>query len=299
MTATVQVDQAIRAIRSLAWKASSLVGEDFDYWSEHGKEPEYRKTPQVEEAIETAFLQLMTLAESLGQVQLSQVIQTTYRDAKRLGLGKIDSFEDQSAWSFWSGPVHQLADTIEAVFGANQPTSGAVATELLTLLQNTQSAITDKRCYDPPRSESEVHDRIEAILRCVYHDLLRKPTLPKPVVSFIPDSGIPSISTLIEYKFMSQDSQAGSIANEILADTRGYSESGWVRIVFVIYETRRFKTLYEWRQLLVSCGLTTNIQLIVLHGEEPHQAEIAGPKGAAKPIAATSGATKPRTKGQA
>lgn len=271
MSIDVQANQAIAAIRSLAWSASSLVMEDLEYWLSHREMPEYRNTHRVERAIETAFLQLLTLADSLGQVHLSEIIRTTYSDAKRIGLGKFDQFEGETAWSSWSGPLLQLADAIEAVYGAKQPTMDVVSTDLLTLLQNMQGAITDKRCFSPPKNEKEVHDRIEVFLRCLYPDLIRKPPLAKPVVSFIPDSGIPSIRTLIEYKFMSNQTQAGVIANEILADTRGYAESGWMQMVFVIYETKRFKTPYEWRQLLFSCGLKENIQLIVLHGEEPSQ----------------------------
>jgi len=303
MTKEIQVDQALSAIRALAWKASSLVGEDVDYWHETGREPEYSKVPQVAEAIEIAFLQLLALSETLGLKALGETILATYREAREVGLGKFEWFEDHSAWSLWSGPVQQFADAIEAVFGTKQPTAGAVFTDLLTLLKNTQNAITDKRCFQPPKNEAEVHDRIEVILKCVYPDLLRKPPLSKPVVNFIPDSGIPSISTLIEYKFMSEEGQAGQIANEILADTRGYAESGWGRIVFVIYETKRFKTPHEWQQLLFSCGLKTNIQLIVLHGEEPNQgkkapAAVADPAAAPKAPASKAPASKAPAKDQ-
>jgi len=102
-------------------------------------------------------------------------------------------------------------------------------------------------------------------------DLLRKPPLSKPVTGFVPDTGIPSIGTLIEYKFLSQENQAGQIANEILADTRGYAETEWANIVFVIYETRRFKTIHEWRGLLKACGVPESIQVVVLYGEEPRR----------------------------
>lgn len=269
MTAPIQVDQAIASIRALAWKATSLVSEDFDHYMQYGEAREYRNTDGIREAVETAFLQLFTLAESLGQVALSQVILKTYQNAKQIGLSKTSQFEDHSAWSYWQSPLEQFADSIAAVFGSPRAKAEAVSADLLSVLGNTQGAITDKRCFSPPANESEVHDRIEVILKCVYPDLVRKPPLHKPVVNFIPDSGIPSISTLIEYKYMSHESQAGTIANEILADTRGYFQNGWDFIVFLIYETRRFKTPAEWRQLLASCGLTTNIQLIVLHGEEP------------------------------
>lgn len=269
MTATSNVDQALKAIRALAWKASSLVNEDFEYQITRNESPDYPNTELVAENIETAFLQLLTLAESLKLRKLSKTILKTYRRAKRAGLSKWGSFEDQSAWAYWSGPIQQFADSISAVFGQTEPNQGAVSTDLLGLLQNTQVAITDKRCFKAPANEAEVHDRIENILKCVYPDLIRKPPVAKAVVSFIPDSGIRSINTLIEYKFLSNESQIGPIANEILADTRGYAESGWANIVFVIYETRRFKTIHEWRQLLNECGLTENIGVVILCGEEP------------------------------
>jgi hypothetical protein len=269
MNATIHVDQAIASIRALAWKATSLASEDFDHYIQYGGAPEHDNKEGIKEAVETAFLQLLTLAESLGQGSLSRVILETYENAKRIGLSKQTYFENESAWSYWQSPLERFADSIAAVFGSPKHKAEAVSSYLLSVLRNTQGAITDKRCFSPPANESEVHDRIEVILKFVYPDLVRKPTLPKPVVHFIPDSGIPSISTLIEYKYMSQVSQAGTIANEILADTRGYVQNDWDFIVFVIYETRRFKTLAEWQQLLASCGLTTNVQLIVLHGEEP------------------------------
>lgn len=296
MTTPIHVDQAIASIRALAWKATSLVSEEFDHFMQYGEAPEYRNTDQIREAVESAFLQLLTLAESLGQVALSQVILETYQNAKRIGLSRFSQFEDHSAWSYWQSPLEQFADSIAAVFGSPKAKVEAVSSDLLSVLGNTQSAITDKRCFSPPANESEVHDRIEVILKCVYPDLVRKPPLHKPVVNFIPDSGIPSISTLIEYKYMSQESQAGALANEILADTRGYFQNGWDFIVFVIYETRRFKTPAEWRQLLASCGLTTNIQLIVLHGEEPTQKPIATAAEAAS--VPPKAERKQKTKGQ-
>jgi hypothetical protein len=280
MTPTIQIDQAIESIRALAWKATSLVSEEFDNVNQYQEALDYDNTDRIREAVETAFLQLITLAESLRQVSLSRVILETYQNAKQIGLSRRSTFEGESAWSYWQIPLEQFADSIAAVYGSQKPKAEAVSAGLLSVLGNTQGAITDKRCFSPPANEIEVHDRIEVILKCVYSDLVRKPPLHKPVVNFIPDSGIPSISTLIEYKYMSQESQAGAIANEILADTRGYSKSGWHFIVFVIYETRRFKTPAEWRQLLASCGLTTDVELIVLHGEEPNSTkQILGKSG--------------------
>ena len=219
--------------------------------------------------MESAFLQLLTLAESLGFQFLHETIVATYRNAKSVGFAKLDYFEDTSAWCHWTSTIIQFVDVFATVTGTMQGGVQPVTVEVSSMLRNMQNAITDKRCFAPPVDEAEVHDRIEAILRCTFPDLVRKPTMPKSITAFIADTGIPSISTLIEYKYLSDESQARGIANQILADTRGYSGAGWSRIIFVIYETRRFRTVDEWRRLLIDSGVPESTQLILLHGEEP------------------------------
>ena len=105
------------------------------------------------------------------------------------------------------------------------------------------------------------------MLRCVFPDLKHKPTLSKPIKNFEPDTGLASIGTLIEYKFISRPEQVGSIADQILADTRGYVHPEWRSFVYVIYETQRIKPEAEWSLLLTSSGVTENTSVIVLSGE--------------------------------
>ena len=120
----------------------------------------------------------------------------------------------------------------------------------------------------PPNCEEDVHRRIEAVLRCVFPDLLHKPPLHKPVKGFIPNTGLPSLKTLVEYKFLDNAKKVRTIADEILADSRGYVVPGWSNYLFIIYETNRFRTEYEWNALFHSCGLAETSTVIVLCGEE-------------------------------
>jgi hypothetical protein len=98
---------------------------------------------------------------------------------------------------------------------------------------------------------------------------MHKPPVPKAVKYFIPDTGLPSMRTLVEYKFVPSEKDASRIANEILADTRGYKSNEWDRFVFLIYETHRFRRESEWNQLLEQCGTAHNAQAIVICGESP------------------------------
>lgn len=294
----IQIDQAIKSIRSLARRANSIASEEFNRSVEPNKfpDPHESRFEEIGEAIESAFVQLLTLSEALQLQTLNKTILDTFGNAKRIGLSKCDNFEDVSGWSYWAGTVEKFADSIDASFGsAHQPTQGVNA-YLLSVLQGLQSAITDKRCFDAPGNEDDVHNRSEMVLRCIFPDLIRKPPLAKSVKGFIPDSGIPSLSTFIEYKFLSTAEQAGAVADEILADTRGYQASAWANIVFVIYETKRFKRVQEWRDLLRQCGIPESVQLILLHGEEPPSTMAnKSPKTSAKPKTANPKA-RPKSK---
>ena len=91
--------------------------------------------------------------------------------------------------------------SIEAVYGLTSPQ--VVSRDVIEVLRATLYAITDANCFSgPPENESDVHNRIEAVMRCIFPDLQHKPPIPKSVKNFEPDTGLPSIRTLVEYKFI-------------------------------------------------------------------------------------------------
>jgi hypothetical protein len=76
---------------------------------------------------------------------------------------------------------------------------------------------------------------------------------------------------------MNDELEAKRIAEEILADTRGYDSKDWKNFVYVIYETQRIRPESQGMQLLRESGVTTNTEVIVISGEEPAQAAEAKP----------------------
>ncbi|MDZ7722878.1 MAG: hypothetical protein U5R06_08730 [candidate division KSB1 bacterium] len=140
--------------------------------------------------------------------------------------------------------------------------------DILEIIRNIHYVITDTKVFHgKPRYESDVHQRIESILKCVFPDLKHKPTLTKQIKNFEPDTGIQSINTLIEYKYLSRSENVSRIADEVLADTRGYTSPEWKRFIYVIYETSRIRPESEWNLFLRQSKIPKNTCIVVLSGE--------------------------------
>lgn len=217
--------------------------------------------------IEVAFLKLLTAVEVLGLSELKRLVVDDIKSAK----SKTDGFADSERgpdepYSVWMGRYRQYIKAIETIGGAELERS--VTKDLTEILRATEYPITDPRLFGGvPNSEDDVHRRIEGVLRCVFPDLKHKPQLTKPIKNFEPDTGLPGIQTLIEYKFLGKSGDVSSVADQVLADTRGYHSRDWTTFVYVIYETNRFRPEREWLQFLRECGVSTSTSLIVLSGE--------------------------------
>jgi hypothetical protein len=218
--------------------------------------------------IEKCFLQLLTIVESLGLTKLHEMVLTEYENAKET-KGRFlvaTTTPDGEPFPATLSKLRQFLSTIEQFYPSDEPTK--ITKDLWQIIRDIHYTITDKVLFGSvPQSEKDVHIRIEGILKCFYPDLKHKPTLTKAIKNFEPDTGIPSIETLIEYKFLSRPNDVGTIANEVLADTRGYTSKDWKYFVYVIYETNRFRREKEWVQLLRQSGVPDNTTIVVLSGE--------------------------------
>ncbi len=224
--------------------------------------------------IEICYIRLLAIIESLGLSKLHDMVLSEYLRTKETEKGFLASgvTPEGEPFSIILSKLRQFLSAIEQFYPSDEPTR--ITKDLLQIIRDIHYTITDKELFkNVPQSEKEVHIRIEGILKCVFPDLKHKPTLTKPIKSFEPDTGIPSIQTLIEYKFLSRSKDVGTIAEEILADTRGYSSRDWKRFIYVIYETKRFKRENEWIQLLRQSEIPENTTVVVLSGEPPASSE--------------------------
>lgn len=215
--------------------------------------------------LELAYAKLLVLSEVLQLPRLHAEIADTLKMAKGdLSAGDRDPAGELNLK--WSGPASRYHLTLQSIFLTES--SQTVTKDLETIIRGSLYVITNPKIYGfPPQNEADVHNRVQGILQCIFPDLLNKPPLAKPIKNFEPDTGIPSINTIIEYKFVGDRNQVGPTADQILADTRGYSSDKWKSFLYVIYETERFKAETEWRQLLRECGNAENVTAIVLSGD--------------------------------
>lgn len=245
--------------------ARSEAQQAFDkWWMEI--DPEWSDETNTSWWIERAFLKLLVATESISLESLREIVIADITEAKS-GKGFSELYVGpEEPYSRWLGRYSQHLAALETLGPAGQEQS--ITKQLTDILRATVYSITDPQLFPSgPTSEDEVHRRIEGVLRCVFPDLKHKPSLSKPIKNFIPDTGLPGIATLIEYKFIDRPEQVPVIADEILADTRGYVHQDWRTFLFVVYETHRIKTEHEWNLLLRASGLTENTSLIVLSGE--------------------------------
>ncbi len=217
--------------------------------------------------IENCFLQLIAITEAAGLTEMNRIILQDYHKIKRskTGFRAEEKKPDDEPYPIHLSRARQFFDAIEAFFPAEEHTK--VTKDLLQIIRDAQYVITDRALFGKvPQNENDVHLRIEGILKPVFPDLKHKPALTKPIKNFEPDTGIPSLHTLIEYKFLSKRSDAPTLADQILADTRGYVSEVWNRLICVVYETGRFKTEQEWNDLLEASRVTSGTRVIVLNG---------------------------------
>ena len=199
----------------------SRTERQFDQWTVMGDEWD-----EPTWLIEACFIQLLTGLEALEMSELRSIVDADYKRLKApsSGFAKIARTPDGDPYSPVLGVLRRYIMPLEALLPRDEHTT--VTKDLLDIIRNAQYAITNKTVYqDVPQNENDVHLRIESILKCMFPDLKHKPTLSKQIKNFEPDTGIPSLETLVEYKFLSRKADVGVIADQLLADTRGYTDT--------------------------------------------------------------------------
>ena len=177
----------------------------------------------VEYYIEKAFVYTLVLLEVKGlRKTYDRVGEIIFEKAKKEGFFKTAMGSDEEDYLVWVEILRTYVDALGTHYNVIRP-ADIVTTDLLSVIKASLYSITDKLLFfRAPSNEAEVHARVEGVLKCVFPDLKHKPQLTKPIKNLEPDTGLPSVRTLIEYKFISTEDDTKIISDQILADTRGY-----------------------------------------------------------------------------
>lgn len=223
----------------------------------------------AEENLRDAWSLVISLLEATGQDFL---LKTAYRELEESRKDPLKSrMGPEEPFLVWPWKVQKYAELLTAMYV--QKSTAEMESEpaqLIEILQRCEKYLVLKRLFAwPPCSEADVHDRIEELLACYYPGLKRKPRLNKPIKNFEPDTGLPSLKTLIEYKYITSTEEAKRVVDELLADIGGYKCREYNRFVFVIYETGRFERQDEWKDALKGSNTPSSVHTVLLKGVEP------------------------------
>ena len=214
------ISEVLKGIRETIGRADEAFANFCQAYGPRNADYRDEQEEIVEYFLEQAFLELQLFLETKGLAQMLRTVALDHTRAKK-DLMKAEMASYGEPYSFWAERLRQYVKAVDTTFGEDSPS--IVTKDLVEILRATIYSITDPACFPVvPRKEEDVHVRIEAVLRCVFPSLLHKPPLIKPIKNFQPDTGLPSVKTLIEYKFVSSKDDVKRVADEVLADTRGY-----------------------------------------------------------------------------
>lgn len=267
----VQLEQTLNAISVAIRKGDdygerSLFGNN-DYVDPHDDEI-------AKHYLHVAWSNLLALLEASGLSSLKDQAIRDYEDFKKDPLDSKMGYEEP--YLVWPDKLRQFHDVITNLYMPPKDASSPVSQDLISILEKSEKYILSQLIFDwVPCCEADVHDRVEEMLGCVYTRIQRKPPIAKQIKNFVPDTGLPSIKTLVEYKFVASTEDAKRVVDEILADLGGYQSGNYKQFVFVIYETRRFSRLQDWEAVLTDSNPPTPTKVVLLKGVVPSEADKA------------------------
>ena len=264
-----QIEVEVNAISS-RFKRADTNGDTWLFrhqYSEYGHEEETWLLKSFEVDLDFAWIMMLDLIERLGHKTLLEFAQTDYNKFKEAPSASAMGYDEP--YLIWTARLSLFITVLKDLYLPDPDFEGSpIEIEKLTrLIKNSEYYITQSSVFSwVPCVEEDVHNRIEGILKCAYPDLQRKPPLAKKIKGFIPDTGIPSLKTFIEYKFINNEREAKAVLDEIFSDISGYKDHNFDRYIFVIYETIRVFNKSEWEEAVASAQAKESIDVIVLQG---------------------------------
>ncbi len=142
--------------------------------------------------------------------------------------------------------IRPYVEIVEAIAGLPTPQGPDTAARdvLKQLLRSTARYLFLRKAE--PTSESGLQKKIYPLLRAAFPDTTREVSVPHVAKTYKADFGVPSLNTLVEYKYCNSRSDWPKALDEVYADMKGYSGTPqWNHFYVVFYLTDRFTTQEE------------------------------------------------------
>jgi len=263
----------LRALEAIRKRLDKAYDYFFDLQSNpYGPGDEHYQQIDEENAVTNmldAWLLIITLCEKCSDQTLLKRAVNEYEECKKSPLDSDMGYEDP--YLIWQYRAEKLLDIIEDLHVQKRPTIKLESSiDLIAVIQNMERYVTSRIIFDHlPANAADLHNRIEKALECIYSDVRHKPPIAKSIKGFEGDTGLPDLSTLIEYKYIDSIAKRKSAFEQILADMSGYQSDDYKVVIFVMYETERFSRDEEWTAAIKQCNPTSTVEIILLKGLPP------------------------------
>ncbi len=194
--------------------------------------------------LEKVYLFALALTEKHGLNLLANYIRTR---KPQFGPKMLETYyssmlgEDMLISTF---PIFDLIRTLEELyFQKNEEKDDGLKSKWITVRKILRNLPV---CATSLDYEFDCEDKLdkfsEAILKSRYSDVNSNPTIDIATSYTMPDTGIPSLKLLIEYKYMGKKADfSNRIRDEMQAAIRNWAgNKSWNAIIFCVYQTSSF-----------------------------------------------------------
>lgn len=220
----------------------------------------------VKSYCQQAYLSLLTFADKNNLIGLRDYL---IKEWKKYEKDLLDTIYSESADSPFLKVTSELLYPVlvslgdiyeQKDFEINTDTDSFSISRMIELLPHTATKLEYQVL-----EESSLDDLVEAFLTPIYPDLNSNPALTLPEGYRQPDSAIPSLDLLLEYKFLKNKGELRRMIDEIQADIRNYAQDNWKYFYIIIGMDKAYITKEKIeRTLLKEPSSFKKIRVILL-----------------------------------
>lgn len=245
-------------------EADSKWEEAFVWGYEDGRTDKYF----VPSAIENAYLFAIALTEKHGLNLMADYIKSR---KPKFGPDLLEAYYSEVVGEpvlLSTFPLYDMIRTIRELYLPEQPIETSIFesewTNVRKILSNLPLCATTFN-YEVS-NEAELDRFAETILRGMYPELNSNPSINLPISHTLPDSGIPNLKLLIEYKYIRSESDFSEhTRDEMQADVRNWAGTEeWTGLIFCVYQQRSFFSEESIRETLIKDSTTFKHLSVVL-----------------------------------
>jgi hypothetical protein len=199
------------------------------------------------------------LAERLGTLSIEREVSALRQDSSKL-LATSRPYE---------GEIHSEALSIaNSCFAPLRAMTDAHKVTVQGALRNilSKTAVILFNNNKVPKTEADVRNEILAVCSYSFPDAIKEVGIPKILKHYKGDLGISSLRTMVEFKFVTSQTEMKAALDGVYADMKGYKHPDWETFYGVFYMTGPFYTQQDVEHEFKFVGADRSWTPIVVQG---------------------------------